>query len=155
MTTMRHALLYFTAGVVAAYLIPFLLAVFINAHSCEKWVGINTISYHANRERNYNEKNGGVFLECSGRTGYQLGYYKNSYNRDTYYGLVTYQPIKVFGVRVGGMLGAGTGYRESGDQPRGGLSPLMAGLLSIEGRNVGANLIVGSSVVGLQVKFRF
>jgi len=151
----RHILLWFSAGLVAAYLIPFLLAVFIHTEACERWVGLNTISYHANQERNYNEKNGGIFLECSGRWGYQIGYYENSYKRDTFYGVVTYQPWHLFGIRFGGMAGMGTGYREKNEQPRGGLSPLIAGLVSVEGKHAGANVIVGTSVVGLQLKVKF
>jgi len=150
---LRRALLYIALGVlIGQFTLPLVALI---AHSCERWVGINTISYHANRDRHYNERNGGVFLECSGRTGYQLGYYKNSYLRDTYYGLVTYQPFEMFGMRFGAMAGVGTGYREKNDQPRGGLSPLIAGLVSIEGKHAGANVIVGLSVVGLQLKVKF
>lgn len=132
-----------------------------SADCVRDWVGINTISRHIQPSRKYNEENWGVFYECRRDQdwSYQLGYYENSFNRTTAYGLVMYQPWVFLGARLGGFAGGGTGYREKEvdgkDVPTGGLSPLAGGILSYERKNVGLNLIVATSVVGLQLKVSF
>lgn len=138
------------------------VGILAKAFSCERqYGGVNTISKHINPGRKYNEKNYGLFYECRRNQdwSYQLGYYENSFNRETLYGIVMYQPWRLFGMRLGGFAGAGTGYREKEvdgeDIPTGGLSPLAGGMVSIEGRGIGLNIIAATSVIALQLKVEF
>lgn len=128
-----------------------------NQTQAETWIGVNTISRHISPARDYNEKNAGIFLEHrSGEWGYQIGYYENSYNRTTAYAVSTWQPWTVLGIKLGGFAGFGTGYRVEDDKPRGGVSPLIGGFVSYNfTKHLGINLIVATSVVGLQAKVRW
>lgn len=153
-------------GMIGWAVVGFIIGVLNSAYSfdlfdCSKHaLVLNTVSRHIDPGRKYNEEHWGLSYECrrhDPRWGWQGGYYRNSFDRDTWYGVVAYQPWALFGVRFGGFAGAGTGYREHEkenvpDEPRGGLSPLAGAIVSWEGKDKGLNLIVGTSVVFLQLK---
>lgn len=157
----------FLAGMFAVLMGIVAVGMFAKALSlgldCEKsWLGVNTISRHIDPGRRYNEENWGAFYECDrgNSWGWQAGYYKNSFSRDSWYGLIAYRPWNVLGARVGGFAGAATGYREhknddGPDEPRSGLSPIVGIVASVETKNAGLNFIVGTSVVFLQLKVPF
>lgn len=152
-----------TPGVLVIVLLLMLVSAGPANAGDEHWVGLNTVSKHISPGRDYNEANWGVFYErrTSEDWGWQAGYYKNSFERDTFYGLGIWQPLHLGPVDLGGFLGAGTGYLEEKDgrgedRPKNGLSALAGFLITFKPvEDVGLNLIVASSVVALQLKWRF
>jgi len=152
----------FSRGVFAGFVLCLVMmaavGILASAMSCEReYVGLNTISRHIDPGRKYNEEHWGPFYECRRNQdwSYQLGYYNNSFERDTWYVMVMYQPWTVLGTRIGGFAGAGTGYKEKkigGETvPVGGLSPLVGMMFSLDN----LNLIVAPAVVALQLKVEF
>ena len=71
------------------------------------------VSHHAKGE--YRENNYGIGLEVrpNPQLSYNVGYYRNSLDRDSYYAGVQYRAITVGNFAFGGMVGAVTGYRHS------------------------------------------
>lgn len=126
-------------------------------------LGLITVSKHINPGREYNEKHWGPYWRCQldEKWSGQLGWYSNSFNRNTVYGLLNYVPweFPVLGQRLklGGSAGLGTGYAEHSDgRPKGGLSPLIGGLAVMElDRSVHAGVFFNTAVVVLIVEARW
>ncbi|TBR11528.1 MAG: hypothetical protein EPO46_06250 [Lysobacter sp.] len=134
----------------------------------EWWVDVNLASYHLGNTsdflapgQRFNQENygAGVEVQWQPRHAVSAGYYRNSVDRDSYYALYHYTPLR-FGryVRVGGMAGLVTGYPGYND---GGLAPAGGLVAKIEGRRAGVNLIylpkiagVTPHTLGLQFKLR-
>jgi len=116
--------------------------------SCEQpWFGVNTVSKHASGV--HNERNLGLFYECPGTWGYQAGFYRNSFYRDTAYVVGTYQPLHLGPVDIGVFGGPATGYNHS--------VVFIGGLvLTLHfADRVALQVIANHAVAGLQLKMRF
>lgn len=126
-------------------------------------IGLITISKHLHPARKYNETHWGPYWRCQTgeRWSTQVGWYPNSYDRDTFYGLINYVPWKfrVFGkvVKVGSSFGAGTGYAEHKDgTPKGGLSPIAGGIVALElSKDSNVGLFFNTAVVAAIVEVRW
>lgn len=64
-------------------------------------------SYHFDTKEKYHEDNRGIGIEVD---NFVFGFYKNSARQDTYYFGYAWRPIEFQYVKVGIMLGIGTGY---------------------------------------------
>lgn len=79
------------------------------------YLNVNVAARHFDREATQrlglNEVNPGIGLEQEdGDIHKMAGYYKNSFNRPSVYGLIGYTPLDVGGVKVGVVGGGATGY---------------------------------------------
>jgi hypothetical protein len=132
------------------------------------WGNVNLVSYHFGDEdeflapgQSFNQENwgGGVEVQWRPRHAVSGGYYRNSLDEDSWYALYHYTPLQLGRfVRVGGMVGAVTGYPNYND---GGIAPAGGLVAKIEGGRVGANIIylpkirdVTPNTVALQFKVR-
>jgi hypothetical protein len=116
------------------------------------WLTSTVRSYHMER-KGYEEQNYGLGVETdvSQRTRLALGFYRNSERRDSLYGAVGWGNW-----RGCGMAGAVTGYNDT-------VAPLAGLVLSYEGREWGANLLLlpnkkgdlTEGVAALQLRRRF
>lgn len=135
--------------------------------ACEReWYGLNTMSHHFS-DRKYNEDNWGPFYECRHNPSWalQTGYYRNSYDLDSFYISEAYQPLRYGPLRAGGFLGIVTGYRNkqvsSGGNkyrtvPVGGFTGFGGLIFSYEHDHIGANIVwLPTVVVSLQIKVGF
>ncbi len=130
--------------------------------SAQWWGVANVGSRHFNTEEDFNESNPGIGLEWQWqpRHGVAVGYFRNSVDRDSFYALYQFTPLALGRhVRVGGMIGAVTGYPGYND---GGLAPGGGLVLKAEWERFGANLVylpqvsgVTPNTLGLQIKYRF
>lgn len=127
------------------------------------WLSPGLSSYHADRGPKYNENNSGLGAEydLSPRAKVAAGMFRNSVDRDSrYLGMALLgQPLdSVEGLRAGLLAGGINGYPA---MRQGGFFPMIAPMLSYEGKNVGLNVLglpkVGniSPVVAAQMKVRF
>lgn len=126
-------------------------------------LGLVTVSRHLGPEKDYNEEHWGPYLRCNitGDWSYQLGGYRNSQRRHTAYGLVNYVPLQLeasrITLRIGGFAGFGTGYRKyKNGRPRGGLTPIVGGLVTIgisEVANIG--VVFNHAVIATIVEVSF
>ena len=125
----------------------------------ESYLGFITVSRHIHPAREYNEKHWGPYWRCSFSRDWsgQVGWYPNSYNRNTVYGLVNYLPWRWRDFQFGGSFGAGTGYAEREDgSPKGGLSPIAGGLAVWEvDKNLRGGLFINTAVVAAIVEIRW
>jgi hypothetical protein len=122
---------------VLAFLAGVLVAVGMSGRASD-WATATVRSYHMER-KGYEEQNYGlgVETEVTQRLRLALGFYRNSERRDSVYGAVVYCPVSVrFGNWRGcGMAGAVSGYNDT-------VAPLAGAVLSYEGREWGANLLI-------------
>ncbi len=128
-----------------------------------EWWGVATLgSHHFGTNENFKEINPGIGLEWQWRPRHAIavGYFRNSVDHDSFYALYQYTPLQLGRfVRVGGMLGAVTGYPGYNG---GGIAPGGGFILKAQGERLGANLVflpkitgVTPNTLGLQVKYRF
>lgn len=109
----------------------------------------------------FNEFNPGLGAEVQWQPKHAVavGYYRNSIDENSLYALYHYTPLRLGRyLRVGGMLGAVTGYPGYND---GGMAPAGGLIAKIEGGRFGANLIFLPEIsdaipntLGLQFKWR-
>ncbi|HXH01247.1 MAG TPA: hypothetical protein VNI56_03540 [Xanthomonadaceae bacterium] len=134
------------------------------------WGNLNIGSYHFGNEdeeflgpgESFQQFNPGIGVEAQWqpRHAVAVGYFRNSVDENSLYALYHYTPLQLGRyVRVGGMIGAVTGYPGYND---GGIAPGGGFIAKIEGDRVGANLVflpkisgVTPNTLGLQVKIRF
>lgn len=120
-------------------------------------------SYHSDRDANFNESNQGFGAEydLSPRAKVAAGMFRNSVRNESRYlgaALLGTPLDSVPGLRAGALLGAIDGYP---DMRHGKMFPMVAPMLSYEGKNTGINVLglpkVGnvSPVVAAQMKVRF
>lgn len=131
------------------------------------YISNSVASYHLDRDKkekkDYNEANHGLGIEIKdGDLTYMLGQYKNSFRKNSNYGLIGYQPLKAetrLGKLALGLLGGGiTGY------PIGDVVPAAGLMGSYENGRFGLNLIATPGVkigdteidgfLGLQGKYK-
>jgi len=126
-------------------------------------VGLITVSQHISPARQYNEEHWGPYWRCerTSEWSWQLGWYKNSYRRTTFYSLINYVPIWAevlgFPMKFGGSAGLGTGYAEHSDgNPKGGLSPILGGLVVAEfSKDAHVGFFFNTAVVAAIVEVRW
>ena len=106
-------------------------------------------SYHFDRDKNYNESNGGLGLEhrLNERWAVSTGFFRNSFDRHTNYLFAGYTPLQVSDWRVGAVMGAVTGYEN-------GVSPWFTGIATRDYGRIGLNIVFSTAGVALQVKYQ-
>jgi hypothetical protein len=114
-------------------------------------LAVTTTSYHFNQSKDYNENNFGLGVERRYADDWRghAGFYRNSLDRTTVYGLASYTPYRFGEWRVGGAAGLGTGYNS---RP---IGVLVGGFAIREWKTFGVNIIVHPVAVALQVKVKF
>jgi len=157
------------ASLVLILAVPCGLAQAQDAPSPREWWGnANIGSRHFGGEdkflgpgESFNEFNPGIGVEVQWKPRHAMtaGYFRNSIDENSLYALYHYTPLQ-FGryLRVGGMVGAVTGYPGYND---GGIAPAGGLIAKIEGERLGVNLIflpeindVTPSTLGLQFKWQ-
>lgn len=116
----------------------------------ETWLAVTVRSYHFNRDKDYNEENYGLGIERQGRHawGWAAGFYENSYYRTTVYAGPTYTFADWGTIKLRACACLATGYKHPI-----GFYPLPT--IGIEGKQVGANIAVTPSMMGLQLKWKW
>ena len=106
-------------------------------------------SFHFDRDKNYNESNGGLGLEhrLNERWAVSTGFFRNSFDRHTNYLFAGYTPLHFDSWRVGAVMGAVTGYEN-------GVSPWFTGIATRDYGRIGLNIVFSTAGVALQVKYR-
>jgi len=120
----------------------------------QTWLTVTTASHHFDRN-DYEEQNWGLGLEHSLSEQWRVtaGIYRNSFSKTSIYVGGVYSPFAFGPAAVGVMGGLFTGY---GDH----LQPVLAPVLSLEGRRLGANLLYvppygdHRGLVALQLKWK-
>jgi len=113
------------------------------------WLASTVASYHRNREPRYNERNWGLGFERDFAQDTRLigGAHRNSHYRTSVYA-GAYTPIRWGShVRIGALGGVVNGYEVNEKR----FLPVVMPLAQIEGKSAGADLIVGTSAIALQV----
>jgi hypothetical protein len=131
------------------------------ASAGEMWGSATVSSIHLSSNHNLNEQNFGLGIEyhSSETTLYMLGAYRNSHRRTSAYALAGWTPVKLGWVKLGLLAGVANGYPKLND---GGITPVVAGLIPIEGERFGMNLILipralkkSPYTIGIQLKYKF
>jgi len=131
------------------------------------WLQLGGISHHLDRSRNFNEQNWGIGIEhklskdnafaIGEDSSIAIGQYRNSIRQTSHYALYQWKPLHVGPVDVGVMAGFVDGYRLNNGRP----VPLALPMASIEGRNLGVNIMClpkmkdVSAVCAMQFKVRY
>jgi hypothetical protein len=117
------------------------------------WVSVTLASYHAERDRGYNEINYGAGIESAlpwDKWRVAGGFYRNSYYRTTWYALGVREIWTAGRWKLGVALGGATGYT------RGRINLVAAPIAAWEGDRYGITVFpLTPKVIGLQVKMRF
>jgi hypothetical protein len=112
------------------------------------WFNVGALSYHPNRDKQYNERNVGFGMEYqfNARHALAAGRYKNSYYETSNFAYYAWTPLeftnanlgilRVPSVRIGVLAGAVDGYRRNS----GRLAPVALPIAMLEWRHVGVNL---------------
>lgn len=121
----------------------------------------NLAAYHWDRDavhaRGFSENNPGLGYERGvGSLKYMAGGYENSMRKHSLYALLGYQPIQIGNFKAGVVGGGVTGYQH-------GVDPVGGALLSYDGKDYGANLVLTPNIpnqhvygfAGLQLKYPF
>jgi hypothetical protein len=141
-----------------------LLPATAKADQSDVWGSVMVRAYHSDRNAGYNENTLGIGIEYQPTdTPLRMvaGTYNNSFRRQSVYAGVTWLPVKLGPVNFGLMGGTISGY-ERYDY---GFGPMAAGLVVLEGKKYGANLMVVPPVpsavagaptwtFGLQLKYK-
>lgn len=122
--------------------------------SADDWLTISGYSYHLTRRNEYRADNPGLGWERhtpDQNVTYAAGYYRNSYDRDTFYLGGRWEPLELGPARFGVFLALASGY----------WTPVVAlPMVSIEHGPVGINLVAAPTIgkyagyVGAQLKFK-
>ncbi|MFP7722524.1 hypothetical protein [Lysobacter sp. A3-1-A15] len=132
------------------------------------WANVNLASQHFGDEdeflpqgESFNQFNPGLGVEAQWqpRHAVAVGFYRNSIDDNSLYALYRYTPLQLGRhVRIGGMIGAVTGYPGYNE---GGVAPAAGLVAKIEGERLGANVILLPRIadkipatLGLQFKWR-
>jgi len=127
------------------------------------WITTGFISYHPNRDANYNENNIGIGFEyhLDKVSSFALGHYKNSIRKDSTYIQYVYTPLALGSFRFGGAAGLVNGYPylNKGDYAP-VLMPVATVAFKLFGRDAGVNAVYIPSLIphvdssfALQFKF--
>lgn len=111
----------------------------------QTYLNLNTNSYHWNRtikdKKDLNENNSGIGIEKVKDSLHKMaGIYKNSYGKNTLYGMLGYTPWGNDNLQFGPFIGAATGYSKAP------IVPVAGGMLSGKYGDYGFNLILTPSV---------
>ena len=129
------------------------LGTFVTTANAADWMVMSGYSYHFEHREQYRADNPGIGWERhdEGDWTYAAGYYRNSYDRNTFYAGARWEPLQFEHVRLGVFLGAASGY----------WTPVVAlPMASFEVGRVGLNLVVAPTVghysgfIGAEVKFK-
>ncbi len=130
--------------------------------SGQLWISSGFLSYHPNREPNYNERNTGVGVEYyfNNRHALVAGHYKNSVHGQTTYAHYVYMPLAIGMTRIGAGFGVVNGYPELNNGKFGpAIMPIASTTFSFYGHPVGINIVWIPSIddrvdasIALQVK---
>lgn len=141
-----------------AFLLGAIAAVACQGNTAD-WMTSTVRSYHMER-KGYEEQNYGLGIErnLSNSLKAAVGFYRNSERRDSLYGAAVWCPsyLQFANWRGCGMAGGVSGYNET-------VAPLAGLVLSYEGREWGANLLIlpnkkgdlTEGVMAFQIKRRF
>ncbi len=131
----------------------------------EQHFGLITVSKHFDPARKYNEEHWGPYWRCQFSEAWsgQAGWYPNSYDRSTVYGMLAYVPWRWrlrpldATLKLGGSAGLGTGYAEHPDgTPKGGLSLVAGGVAVVELDNrMHVGLFFNTAVAALVLEMRW
>lgn len=131
-----------------------------SAMAGDVWLDLNLTSLHTKPEQGLNRQNYGAGIEY--RTGdilYMIGAYRNSYEATSAYVLAGWTPLSLGSFRAGALIGAINGYPALNN---GGVTKAFAGIIQIEGKNVGMNIVLippaikdSPVTLGFQIKFRY
>ncbi len=134
-----------------ALLIPALLCAPTQASD---WLVLSGYSYHFRDRDEYRADNPGAGWERRENLipiAWMAGYYRNSYDRDTFYAGARWEPLNLGHVKLGAFVGLASGY----------WTPLVAlPMASFEFGPIGFNLVAAPNIrdyagyVGAQVKFK-
>ncbi|MBK9279989.1 MAG: hypothetical protein IPM93_17655 [Candidatus Obscuribacter sp.] len=104
----------------------------------DTWLQLGALSYHQNRQANYNETNYGVGIlrRLDDESAVAFGYYRNSIHKDSFYAAYHYTPYQYGPVKLGLQAGLISGYKALKGFP----TPMLLPLASIEGKNVAVDL---------------
>ncbi len=135
------------------------LALLASATACANalaadWLVLSGYSYHLRDRDEYRADNPGAGWERRDNLiplTYMAGYYRNSYDRDTFYAGARWEPLDFGAVRLGAFVGLASGY----------WTPVVAlPMASLELGPVGLNIVAAPNIrdyagyVGVQLKFR-
>lgn len=86
------------------------------------------VSYHADRQAGYNERNHGLSITYreDASLAYSAGWFGNSLHRRAYFGAARWTPVSAWGVRFGALAGVVTGYEAASGGPIPVVLPAMA-----------------------------
>ena len=145
--SLRRILLVFLAGYVVAYLTIPLLALVVHA---QDYLVATVTSFHFDRSKDYNESNFGLGIErrYSDEWAGSVGYFKNSFYRNTVYVFAGYTPYRYGEWRYGVVVGAVTGYENN-------VSPWITGVATRDYGRFGVNIVLAASAMALQVKVKW
>ena len=103
------------------------------------WVNAGGLSYHLDRDKGFNEVNGGVGIEYAPTkdTSYSLGTYHNSVRYQSLYLLVNHQPYGLGNWKFGFSAGLANGYPSMNNK---GLFPVALPMATYERGRFGVNL---------------
>lgn len=123
----------------------------------DTWISATTVSYHLDRNRNFNEVNPGLGVEYGITENAKAiaGFYKNSIYKESAYAGAAWTPISIAkGLRIGVVGGIITGYRLSP-------APMLIPVAMLEGGRFGINVLFVPHVIkdapatfALQVKIK-
>ncbi len=104
----------------------------------DTWLQLGALSYHQNRDANYNETNYGIGIlrRLDNESAVAFGYYRNSIHRDSFYAAYHYTPYQYGPVKLGLQAGLISGYKALSGFP----TPMLLPLASIEGKNLAVDL---------------
>ena len=121
---------------------------FVGVCHAQTWVAATITSYHFER-RGYNENNLGLGVENHWTPEFRsaIGFYRNSYYRETFYVMGVWMPLQASPWSAGISTGIATGYRH---YP----AFVMIPTVSYEKDRHGFNLGITPAFIGIQVKFR-
>lgn len=101
--------------------------------------------YEADVKR-FNNDTPGLGLLCATEkpdTSVAVGTYYNSLRKQSYYAAVAYQPYRLGSVKIGGLAGVVTGYRE-------GLTPMLAAAVSVPiTKSISAHIMAVPSITSV------
>ena len=134
--------------------LPLALALGCATASASDWLVLSGASYHFRDREDYRADNPGVGWERREDlipVTWMAGYYRNSYDRDTFYAGGRWEPLDFGALKLGVFVGLASGY----------WTPVVAlPMASVEYKRVGFNIVALPNIrdyagyLGLQVKFK-
>jgi len=132
-----------------AALLAALLASYCASALGADYLVVTDRAYHFNRLEHYNEHNFGLGFQrdFSASLAGEVGFYRNSYYRETIYAWAIYTPWHAGAWSVGTDFGLVTGYGHP-------VGPWLTGLVARDWTRWGASLLFARDGVALQLKWK-